>query len=230
MKKRINNNLPVITAIVITYILIFIVSCSKDAKSPDTRHTTTGSSTIVYTDVKPDSLILKNHTDSFKIDLNNDGIPDFEFARSHVVLCDDNILGTWAYAITLSVKPASGNNAIMTTGPNLPRALDSSTAIAKDSLWATISQVLLYGATSATGHCKTSVPIIRGYWLNVFDKYIGLKFIKGNSMYYGWARLSSSYSLAPVPNHNLIISGQLTLKDYAYNSIPNQSILAGQTK
>ncbi len=230
MKKPINKKPLAFTAVIIFSILIFNGSCSKDTKSPDPDKATTGNSKIIYTDVKPDSVILKLPTDSFSLDLNNDGIADFEFDRSPIVLCDDNFLGTWAYAINLSLKPASGSNAIMTSGSSLPLALDSATAIAPDSLWATTSQVLLEGAISATGHCITSLPFVRGYWLNISDKYVGLKFIKGNNTYYGWARLSSSYSLAPAPHRNLLVGGQLTLKDYAYNSAPNQPILAGQTK
>ncbi len=230
MKKQITKKLSAFISIIVTSILIFNGSCSKDIKSPDSGNTITGASKIVYTDVNPDSVILKSEIDSFKLDLNNDGITDFEFDRFHIVLCDDNFLGTWAYESNLYIKPASGNNSIMTSGSNFPLALDSSTAIAKDSLWATTSQVLLDGATYATGHCITTLPTIHGYWLNVSDKYIGFKFIKANNTYYGWARLSSSYSRAPLPYHNLIVDGQLILKDYAYNSIPDQPILAGQTK
>ena len=110
MKKQITKKLSAFISIIVTSILIFNGSCSKDIKSPDSGNTITCASKIVYTDVNPDSVILKSEIDSFKLDLNNDGITDFEFDRFHIVLCDDNFLGTWAYESNLYIKPASGNN------------------------------------------------------------------------------------------------------------------------
>jgi hypothetical protein len=220
-----------ITMIFTIVVLLFNGSCSKDTKSLDSGKTTTGSSKIVYTDVNPDSLILKMNPASFNLDLNNDGINDFEF-NSTKGTCDDGLIAPEVPYVYLSVAPASGGNTIMTNsasitnGLNLASVLDSSTAIAPDSLWASTPQFLLYGA-STSGYIRCMV--VHGYWLNVSDKYLGLKFIKGNNTYYGWARLSSSYSVTPAPYRHLTI-GQLILKDYAYNSIPNQPILAGQIK
>jgi len=233
MKKQTTKKLPAFISIIIFAItfLLFNGSCSKDTKSPDYSKTTTGSSKIVYTDVNPDSVILKMNPASFNLDLNKDGINDFEF-NSTKGTCDDGLIAPEVLFTYLSVEPASGgnmimtNNTIITNGLNLAPALDSSTAIAPDSLWVSTSQFLLYGA-STTGYIRCMV--VDGYWLNVSDKYLGLKFIKDNNTYYGWARLSSSYSVTSAPYRHLTI-GQLILKDYAYNSIPNQPILAGQTK
>ena len=224
--------LTFITMIIFTIaVLFFNGSCSKDTISPDAGKTTTGSSTIVYTDVNPDSVILQINPASFKLDLNNDGINDFVF-NSTKGECGDGMIAPIVPYTYLSVGPASGGNMIMTNhgiipnGLNLAAALDNSTAIAPDSMWVTTSQFLLYGA-STSGYIRCMKA--NGYWLNVSDKYLGLKFIKGNNTYYGWARLSSSYSATPLPYRHLTI-GQLIVKDYAYSSIPNQPILAGQTK
>jgi hypothetical protein len=51
------------------------------------------------------------------------------------------------------------------------------------------------------------------------DGYIGLKLKKAGLIYYGWTRLSVSVSST---------SASFTIKDYAYNSVPNQPILAGE--
>lgn len=221
-----------ITMITFTIIfLLFIGSCNKDTISPDADKIATGSSTIVYTDVKPDSLILKTNPSSFNLDLNNDGINDFLF-NSTKSKCEAAMIAPPVPYIYLSVEPAGGGNTIMTNSVivpgifNLAAAFDSATVIASASMWASISQYFLYGA-STSGYIRCMVA--RGYWLNVSDKYLGLKFIKSNNTYYGWARLSSSYSATPLPYRHLTI-GHLILKDYAYNSIPNQPILAGQTK
>jgi hypothetical protein len=66
------------------------------------------------------------------------------------------------------------------------------------------------------GNCSNTIV---GNWIDMNSYYLGLKLISGGHIYYGWARLSySSYS------------GFLFLFDYAYNSIPDQPILAGQKK
>jgi hypothetical protein len=57
-----------------------------------------------------------------------------------------------------------------------------------------------------------------GYWPSVTNKYLALKLIVGTNTYYGWARFDL-----------LAISASFTIKDYAYNSIPNTCIQAGKT-
>lgn len=196
MKMQLCKKLPsFITLLIFTIaVLLFNASCSKDTKSLDSGKTTTGSSTIVYTDVKPDSVILKTNPTSFNLDLNNDGINDFVF-NSTKGKCEAAMIAPPIPYIYLSVEPASGGNTIMTNSVivpdifNLAAAFDSTTAIAPASMWASISQYFLFGA-STSGYIRCMVA--RGYWLNVSDKYVGLKFIKGNNTYYGWARLSSS--------------------------------------
>lgn len=232
MKKQISEKQFSFIVIIVFSISILSInnSCSKETNSADGKSATLTGATIIYTDVNPDSVILKSFTDTFKLDLNSDGVNDFMFLRSYKEdRCGDGLLGSFAWDNNLSVMPANGSHAIMTNRSNLPPTLDSSTAISPDSSWATTSQVLLYGAANANGHCITSLPKIQGYWLNVSDKYIGLKFNKGNNTYYGWARFTSTYHVDS-RGRNLLVLGNFIIKDYAYNSTPNQPILAGQTK
>lgn len=58
-----------------------------------------------------------------------------------------------------------------------------------------------------------------GPWLNVKGRYLGLRFQVGGEVHYGWARLN-------VSTHPVIA----TLTGYAYETIPNKPIIAGQTK
>jgi hypothetical protein len=230
MKKQITQKLSAFISIILISILIFNSGCSKDTKNPDNGNTTTGNSKIIYTDVNPDSVILKSSTDSFRLDMNNDGINDFVLHRSSVggICGGDDLFGySYRYHTSLSVAPANGNNEIITDSA-YALALDSSSVIAADSLWAADPQTLIAGTIRITGRCENGPSFIGGHWINVSDKYLGLKFTKDNKIYYGWARMSSSYSFSPTPGAYLI-PGQLILKDYAYNSIPNQPILAGQT-
>jgi hypothetical protein len=59
-------------------------------------------------------------------------------------------------------------------------------------------------------------------WVNVSDRYLGVKFNINGETHYGWARLSvRAVSLTTYT---------ATLTGYAYETIPNKSIIAGQTK
>jgi hypothetical protein len=209
-------------AIFLCIILPFYTACLKEKTVPN-------HSAIIYTDVNPDSVLANQELKrgSYKLDLNNDGIVDFEFDRSDTIACNDYWSGALGHATILSLKPTGSGSAIMASGTNLALALDSIMAISANSPWTTTPQELLYGTTSASGHC---LVLARGYWMTVTDKYAGLKFIKDNQAYYGWARLSCSYHRALPPARPLLLPGQLILKDYAFNSIPNQPIRAGQTK
>lgn len=60
-----------------------------------------------------------------------------------------------------------------------------------------------------------------GQWLNVTNRYLGLKFEIHGKTHYGWARLT-----VKLPGNYLI---NATLTGYAYETIPGKSILAGQT-
>jgi hypothetical protein len=56
-----------------------------------------------------------------------------------------------------------------------------------------------------------------GQWLNTQHRFLGLKFTVGGQIHYGWARFT--------------VAGQTsTLTGYAYETVPNQPIIAGQTK
>lgn len=70
------------------------------------------------------------------------------------------------------------------------------------------------------GHDEWSFPT--GSWINVNDRYLGVKFVINGETHYGWARLSvravPSFSFTPV------VTG------YAYETIANKAIIAGQTE
>ena len=57
-----------------------------------------------------------------------------------------------------------------------------------------------------------------GFWNNASDKFVALKLKVGSNTYYGWVRLDVNST-----------ASAFVVKDYAYNSIANQPILAGQT-
>ena len=226
MKKQIKEkSFSFIMIIIFAFsILATNSSCKKEINAEIGKIASPTGSTIIYTDINPDTLISSSQT-TYNLDLNKDGITDFVFSRPTLLQYCSYEFGYYRIIINFSVKPANGNNAIISDGASYAYGMDSAAAIVKDSLWATTSQVLFI---IARGSARCAVGFHpSGYWLNVSDKYLGLKFIKGNNTYYGWARLSSSYYYTPYPYRQFKV-GLLTIKDYAYNSSPNRPILAGQ--
>jgi hypothetical protein len=73
---------------------------------------------------------------------------------------------------------------------------------------------ITHATTGGTSH-------VHGLWVNVKDGYLGLKFEIHGQTHYGWARLS-------VTRHFFHITATVT--GYAYETVPNQAITAGQTK
>jgi hypothetical protein len=60
-----------------------------------------------------------------------------------------------------------------------------------------------------------------GSWVNVKNRYLGLRFKIKGKIHYGWARLS-----VQVQNHTVVG----TLTGYAYETVAGKAIKAGQTK
>jgi len=61
-----------------------------------------------------------------------------------------------------------------------------------------------------------------GSWINVKNRYLGVKFKIEGEAHYGWARLS-----VKVQEPFTITA---TLTGYAYETIPNKPIIAGMTQ
>lgn len=107
--------------------------------------------------------------------------------------------------IPLDNNAYSGN---VINGEISPWALSQNTNICESlSTW-------YYANTTGIMAMGTSI----GNWINTTNKYLPLKLIVGANAYFGWARFD-------------VLPGSTTfiIKDYAYNSIPNSCIQAGQT-
>ena len=151
---------------------------------------------IIYTPAH--RVITPKH--SFNIDFNHDGITDFRIANS-VSACTDFCF------FELRQRPADGNSAVGYTierGPRSPFKKGTAAMVVARSNVYTSNKTIVYGP-----------------WINVKDRYLGLKFqIKGNT-HYGWARLNVKVGTTTIT---------ATLTGYAYETIPNKPIIAGQTK
>ena len=171
---------------------------------------------IVYTDVIPDTSMTcpaYNCTKSYNLDLNNDGIVDFTLHTNHThFTCQ---FQGFKDTKSVSIVCQSGNlaaanmlNAIVSIGSNLSFSTNSVTL-----------RSIVFGGGS--GFCPVTVGTT-GSWADSSDHYLGLRFSVGANTYYGWVRLN-------VVVASTVSTVSCTVKDYAYNSIPNQAILAGQT-
>jgi len=136
---------------------------------------------------------------TYPLDLNNDTVVDFII----------QFVGS-ADAIGVICYPQNSNaySGDFVSGRYLPWALSTSTPIcASLATWYDSSNPGTMGLGATTG-----------YWPGVTNKYLALKLIVGTNTYYGWARLDF-----------LEMSGSFTIKEYAYESTPNDCIQSGQT-
>ena len=82
------------------------------------------------------------------------------------------------------------------------------------SFWsgATMARAILYprGTLSSSGA-----------WVNVTNRYLGLKFRFKHELHFGWARLSVKIDKTAKIT--------VTLTGYAYETLPNRPIIAGKT-
>jgi hypothetical protein len=83
-------------------------------------------------------------------------------------------------------------------------------------------KVLMAGAFRETQISSTRVF---GPFANTTHRFLGLKFKVQGKVHYGWARFSSV--IASASNGPMISA---TLTGYAFETIPNKTIVAGQTK
>jgi hypothetical protein len=75
-----------------------------------------------------------------------------------------------------------------------------------------------FGLMAKTG-AISGYDLSTGKWLNVQNRYLGLQFSINGKTHYGWARLTVTLTGGIVG----------TLTGYAYETVPNKRILAGQT-
>ncbi len=158
---------------------------------------------IVYTNVNPDAVIGNgNFTESYFLDLNGDGINDFELVNIQSVFTSTTSWGT--YTSTWN------SNAFSPLNLNMMAATSSSYII----------ENFLQGDTiNANQNWINNTIYGPGFGGNAeINGFVGLELKKNNHTYFGWVRLYS-------PNG----ADYLAVKDYAYNSIADEPIIAGET-
>lgn len=167
---------------------------------------------IVYT---PANIPIVQDGGPVELDLNHDGINDFQFS---------NVLSTPAmrspegfHQSSLTVYPVQLSNRVRAANIKggvgaaaLPRGKDVGPHSPFQPGQSALEMWACAGGTSGGG-CG-------GRWLRVKQAYLGLKFVIKGKTHFGWARIRQAGESSP------------TIVGYAYETIPNKPIITGQTK
>jgi hypothetical protein len=175
---------------------------------------------VIYTDIS--DVTLSTPGDSYDLDLNNDGNVDFvlqlqtntSFQRAGIApypLSTGNpnaILGTYYFA-NPAIFPYP---ALLAQGDPINAAQPQFNLA---SIAFTVSSNLVYIQPAFLSIYNGSTY---GKWQGgVTDGYVGLKFTDGTDNFFGWARCDVND-----------VATQIVIKDYAYNTNPDQALFAGQ--
>ena len=171
---------------------------------------------IVYTDVRPDQTFDKNGT-SYHLDINNDGINDVDItygSRGQGSFCG-NLKSVWITIAPLNQNETGNNNSNQVAVVQPDTVIDNAAFVWNDTSPQSLASKTTLCSAHGSDYHKTSTYY--GLWRGAVDKYIALRLHTATDIYYGWVRLDVVSSL-----------NSFTIKDYAFNSIPNQAIVAGQ--
>jgi hypothetical protein len=155
------------------------------------------------------------------IDLNHDGIGDFTvaprqtYSNNYLMVASslraNRVFGANRFS---SLYPASDLRPGFRVGPNGAKFKPGG-AWRWQGGGSGPAKILTFCGIYDTGHCN-------GAWLETFPRsgYLGLRFLIKGKVHYGWARLTRG----TFPTKGWSLEG------YAYETIPNKPIKAGQTK
>jgi len=172
---------------------------------------------IVYTDVNPDKVVT-TVGDSLNIDFDADGINDYTIRRF-------DWGGVATNSAVIGRGDVIGNGGMGTMGTVVPylSALVLNDPIGSAGPWQVQDGDPFYmSSTQQNKQCLAST-YSGGFYGNFGDNaehFVGVMFQPGGgtNYNYGWIRVSD------IPN----TGSTVTIKDYAYNTVADQQILAGQ--
>ncbi|MBK7763950.1 MAG: T9SS type A sorting domain-containing protein [Bacteroidetes bacterium] len=186
---------------------------------------------IIYTDIIPDTTINTNNG-VYHLDLNNDGIIDFNINYySSVVTGSCGVSTVNPTNLLISVTPLGTNEvgrSVLNFMP-FPSALSLNHPIDSATFtWLNTGNQLMsnrnwicFGGGPMNPNPPNWLAQNNGHWTNwsaPVNKYLPLRLYVGSQKYYGWIRLNVA-----------MLTASFTAQDYAYNTIPGQPILAGET-
>jgi len=152
---------------------------------------------------------------TFHLDLNHDGVADFDLKDALATSSYGGIFGT------LSALPDEKHNAVW--GHTAFRKGYASALYAGVPVGPKGQFLRGAGFMAASSHSglRAGPWMCTGPWADVTNRYLGLKFTIKGETHFGWARLNVSCSNATV---------NATLTGYAYETIRNRPIVTGKKK
>lgn len=152
---------------------------------------------IVYT---PANVLIQGV--GYDLDLNGDGVVDFTFLNS--TSCETN-----CFADVRGIRRTLGNQ-IVGLVP-FEAALSAGAPIGPRRHF-----------TSSGNMADSTNGAARGPWVNVTNRYLGVKFVIQSQFHYGWARFTVSHQGQGFGAFTVTLTG------YAYETVPNRPIAAGK--
>jgi len=150
----------------------------------------------------------------YDLDLNHDGTVDFLIQRS--TYCHSSSCA--GFQKSLFAQGALGNGVMGVVGSRWPyaSALKSGAEIGPRQRVGITGELLIVAKDQ-----DFSTIYTWGQWVNVKNRYLGLKFKIKGEFHYGWARLNAATG-----------GGKITtaLTGYAYETVANRPLRAGQTQ
>lgn len=166
---------------------------------------------IIYTDIDPDTVLtgleFPSTGDDYFLDLDNNGVDDFEFQK----VTDPT---PWDFGYIQSGGTTPGGNEVMAIpGDGIRDVLNLEL---EDPIGASGPWELVTGGNLLFLSVLPSAAIEDGLWVGDDDGYVGLRFDSSGTQCYGWARVGFS------DDHK-----NMTIKEYAYRC-DGLEILAGE--
>lgn len=147
-------------------------------------------------------------TTHLSLDLNHDGITDFDMTVTNIRYYGD---GSDFAGGTLWDRPVAGNSALV-------RPLMKGAVIGSNGVFDGARDRMAWGRD--VGHSGHGSYSTGGPWAgNAPNQYLGVRFLIDGEVHYGWIRVSVYTSVNEV---------SATILGYAYNTVPNQSLKAGE--
>jgi hypothetical protein len=162
------------------------------------------SAEIIYTPAN--QTIAKD--DTFYLDLNHDGITDVVIENRYHTF--RNIFGSRYFSAALDALP--GTNGVVDNAYG---------AVAMKAGMGIGPRDTFKGGVEPMAVGDSQASHVSGSWVNVTNRYLGVKFNIRGETHFGWVRMTVQ------TQGGLTINATLT--GYAYESLPNTPITAGKT-
>lgn len=169
------------------------------------------SAEIVYTPAH----VTVSEGGSYSIDLNGDGVSDFTLNFVRYASHGSDL------ALVLDV-PGNGVRPALPGTLSVPAAGDLRVGalIGREQAYKTTTSGFYGGVLMGAGYAYHSSTFQFGPWVNATHRYLGVKFMIGGEVHFGWVRLNV--------NGLQFLGGQAVITGYAYETEPDQVIRAGE--